>query len=173
MAKHAPLTDVSGAWRKVGKWLSESPLSRKLPYQQKKGFLQQFRPFQYSSPVFQSSSPVHWFQTANCDTSSAKMKPIGGGFYNLSAVNWSRVASVAVCLDLNMDTLLLICCVNPQKYREPTRLFSQLWHCKMIGISSSMRQSYQFNPDCICSSLATFGSYLTPFFLYPNFIARQ
>jgi len=29
-----------------------------------KGSLLRFRPFQYSSPVFQSSSPVHRFQTA-------------------------------------------------------------------------------------------------------------
>ena len=39
-------------------------LSRKLLYQEK-GFLQQFMPFQYSSPVFQPSSPVHQFQTAS------------------------------------------------------------------------------------------------------------
>ena len=38
-------------------WLSEEPLSRKLSYQE--NFLQQFKPFQYSSPAFQSSSPVH------------------------------------------------------------------------------------------------------------------
>ena len=36
----------------------------------KKGFLQQFRPFQYSSPVFQSRSPVHQFQTAGIKGSS-------------------------------------------------------------------------------------------------------
>ena len=60
MAKHAPLTEVSEAWKK---WLSEKSLSRKLSYH-KKAFYSSFRPFLYSSPVFQSSSLVHPFQTA-------------------------------------------------------------------------------------------------------------